>query len=245
MSKSNAPSPGSDPALIEIVPTWEGYERWAEIYDGEDNPLVLLETAHIGTLIGRVTGLKVVDIGCGTGRHAVRLAQEGALVTAVDFSEAMLARARAKPAAETIRFLRHDLARPLPLKNAAFDLVLCCLVLDHIADPGCLFAEFARLCRPDGGVVISAMHPAMSLRGVQARFTDPGSGRQVGPLSHPHRICDYIMSAFGAGLAVTQVSEHAADNALAAHSPRARKYVGWPMLLLMRLVHIDALGRRR
>jgi len=54
-----------------------GYDRWAAIYDGEDNPLVLLEEQHLIPLLGDVRGLDVVDLGCGTGRHAVPLCGGG------------------------------------------------------------------------------------------------------------------------------------------------------------------------
>jgi hypothetical protein len=47
---------------------------------------------------------------------------------------------------------------------------------------------------------------------------------------------DYLMAAAQAGLHLEHVSEHAADAALATRSPRARKYLGWPMLLMMKLV---------
>jgi malonyl-CoA O-methyltransferase len=79
------------------------------------------------------------------------------------------------------------------------------------------------------------MHPAMSLRGVQARFIDPGSGRRISPASHAHQISDYLMAAVRAGLILEQVSEYSMDAALAARSPRAGKYLGWPMLLLLKL----------
>ena len=175
---------------MEIVPTRAGYDRWAEFYDEEDNPLVLLEEKHIGLLAGNVTRLAVADIGCGTGRHALQWAAAGARVTAVDFSEAMLQRARAKPGAGAITFVCHDLARKLPLKNAAFDRVFCCLVLDHIAGLDSFFRELRRLCRPKGRVIISVMHPAMSLKGVQARFIEPASGRRISPASHAHQMSD-------------------------------------------------------
>ncbi len=221
---------------MEVVPTQAGYDRWAEFYDGDDNPLVLLEERHFGQLAGDVAGLAVADIGCGTGRHALRWAAAGARVTAVDFSAAMLKRARSKPGAKAITFIHHDLAKPFPLKSAAFDRVFCCLMLDHIAALDEFFWELRRLCRPAGCVVISVMHPAMSLRGVQARFIDPATGKRISPAGHAHQMSDYLMSAVRVGLRLEHVSEHAADAALAARSPRAKKYLGWPMLLLMKLV---------
>jgi len=225
-----------EPAGMEIVPTRAGYDRWAEVYDEEDNPLVMLEERYLGRLVGKVAGLRVADIGCGTGRHALRWAAAGARVTAVDFSEAMLQRARAKAGAEAVTFIRHDLAKRFPLESGAFDRVCCCLVLDHIGQLKRFFGELRRLCGAGGCVVISVMHPAMSLRGVQARFIDPGSGRRVSLASHAHQMSDYLMAAVRAGLEVEHVSEHAADAALAARSPRAGKYLGWPMLLMMRLI---------
>jgi malonyl-CoA O-methyltransferase len=223
-----------EPMVMDVVPTQAGYDRWAKLYDGEDNPLVLLEEQHIGSLAGDVAGLAVADIGCGTGRHALQLAAAGARVTAVDFSEAMLQRARAKPGSETITFIRHDLAKPLPLPGASFDRVFCCLVLDHIAQLDAFFVELRRLCRPSGCVIVSVMHPAMSLRGVQARFIEPSTGRRISPAGHAHGMSNYLMAAVRAGLALEHVGEHAPDAALTSRSPRSAKYAGWPMLLLMK-----------
>lgn len=222
---------------LVTLPTRTGYDRWAEIYDGEGNPLVMLEEPHVDALLGPVRGLGVLDVGCGTGRHALRLAGAGASVTALDFSEGMLAKARAKPGAERIRFVQHDLAHPLPCPDAAYERVLCGLVIDHIIGLVGLFREMARVCRPHpaGSVVISVMHPAMMLRGVQARFRDPNTGVETRPKSVPNQISDYVMAASRAGLRIDHMSEHNADEDLARRVPRAEKYVGWPMLLMMRL----------
>jgi malonyl-CoA O-methyltransferase len=225
----------SSPPDIDVLPTRDGYDRWAEIYDGDNNPLVALEEPWVDQLLGDVRGLIVADIGCGTGRHAIRMAAAGATVHAVDFSEGMLARARAKSQDRNITFHVHDLARPLPFPNAMFDRVLCGLVLDHIADLDGLFQEMHRICRPSGFAVISVMHPAMMLRGVQARFTDPGTGRETRPASVPNQLSDYVMAAVRAGFALDHLSEQAVDEALASRLERARKYLGWPMLFLMKL----------
>ncbi|HEU4440062.1 MAG TPA: class I SAM-dependent methyltransferase, partial [Methylomirabilota bacterium] len=201
------------------------------------NPLIALEERHIDALIGEVSGLAVADVGCGTGRHAIRLAAAGARVTALDFSPGMLAAARAKPGAERVRFLRHDVTDPLPFDDAAVDRVLCCLVVEHVVDLPALYRELARVCapRPRGAIVVSAMHPAMGERGVQPRFHDPRSGERTQAASRPHAISDYVTAARSAGLSVERLDEHPVDESLAAAYPRGARYLGWPMLLLMKL----------
>jgi hypothetical protein len=127
----------------------------------------------------------------------------------------------------------------LPLASGTFDRVVCGLVLDHISDLDLLFAEMKRICKPapppEGAIVISIMHPVMMLRGVQARFTDPKTGRETRPQSVANQMSDYIMAATRTGLVLDHMSEHAVDDALAARCPRAGKYLGWPLLLMMRL----------
>jgi len=214
----------------------EGYDRWAQFYDEDGNPLPALEERHVPALIGDVAGLDVADVGCGTGRHAVRLAAAGARVTALDSSPGMLGAASRKPGAEKVRFVVHDITRALPLADAAFDRVLCCLVADHVPDLGALFGELARICRrgPGAAIVFSSVHPALMLRGVQARFRDPRTGARAQVESSPHQVSDYVTAALGAGLRIVHVSEHAVDAALVASNPRAEKYLGWPMLFVMK-----------
>lgn len=218
-----------------VVSTQTGYDRWSEIYDEEFNALVQLEEPAVRARLGDVAGLDVIDLGSGTGRHAVWLVEHRANVTAVEFSQGMIAKARAKPGWDRVRLVDHDLTTPVPLPDASFDRVLNCLVLDHIFDLPHVFAEFRRLCRPDGFIVTSIMHPAMMLRGVQAHFTDPRTGDDIHPRSAPNQISDYVLAALGVGLQIEHMSEHAVDEQLAARSPRAAKYLGWPLLLLMQL----------
>jgi ubiquinone/menaquinone biosynthesis C-methylase UbiE len=218
-----------------VLPTRDGYDLWAQVYDGDGNPLLALEAPHVSRLLGEPAGRSVADVGCGTGRHAVALAQAGARVTAVDFSGGMLSQAKSKPGAEQVRFVAHDLSQPLPFEDGSFDRVLCCLVLEHVQDLTHAFRELGRICKPEGRVVVTCMHPAMMLKGVQARFTDPASGLETRPESHAHQVSDYVMGAVRAGLPLREVSEHLVDDALARQLPRAQKYLGWPMLLVMSL----------
>ena len=164
------------------------------------------------------------------------MAGAGARITALDFSSRMLAEARKKAGESDVRFQLHDLSQPLPFAADNFDRVLCALVVDHIEDLDKLFTEMHRVCRPTGNVIVSGMHPAMMLRGVQARFRLPETDREIRPASCPHQMSDYVMAAARAGFAFNHFSEHVVDENLAGRLERARKYLGWPMLFLMRLL---------
>jgi malonyl-CoA O-methyltransferase len=213
-----------------------GYDRWAEVYDHDANPLPALEEPFFRKAAGDVNNRNVLDLGCGTGRHALWLAAAGATVTAVDFSEGMLAAARRKPGADGIRFFQHDIHSPLPFADNEFDLVVSGLVLEHIRELSPFFAEIKRVLKSAGRAVVSAMHPAMFLRGSQARFTDPTTGELVQPGSIPHSISAFVMSATRASFQLTDIEEIAPDDDFAAHYPRAEKYIGWPMLVVIQLV---------
>jgi malonyl-CoA O-methyltransferase len=147
----------------------------------------------------------------------------------------MLVEARLKPGAPAVRFLTHDLHDPLPFSDRTFDVVVSGLVLEHLRDLAVFFGEARRVLRPGGRSVVSAMHPAMFLRGSQARFTDPASGEVVQPGSFPHQLADFVMAAVRAGFHIEAMGEHAPDAQFAAHYPRAEKYIGWPMLVVLQL----------
>ena len=221
--------------MVEVLKSVRaGYDRWALVYDHDANPLVALEEPVVRTAVGDVGGLSGLDLGCGTGRHALWLAATGAKVTALDFSEGMLAEARRKPGAESIRFLWHDAHEPLPF-GTEFDVVVSGLVLEHICDLGPFYGEICRVLKPGGRAVISGMHPAMHLRGSQARFTDPESGDIIQPGSVPHSISAFVMAAMRAGFQIADVVELAPNAEFAARYPRAEKYIDWPMLVVLAL----------
>jgi len=213
----------------------DGYDRWAAVYDHDANPLPALEEPIVRAAVGDPRGLEALDLGCGTGRHALWLAARGARVTAVDFSEGMLAEARHKPGAAAIRFVIHDLHERLPFPDRSFDLIVSGLLLEHLRELGGFFGEARRVLRPGGRAIVSAMHPAMFLRGAQARFTDPRSGELVMPGSADHALSALVMATVRAGFRLAGMREAAPDESLAARVPRAAKYIGWPMLVVLEL----------
>jgi SAM-dependent methyltransferase len=210
-----------------------GYDQWAKVYDHDANPLLALEEPHVQRILGRVDGLCILDLGCGTGRHTSWLAAAGAQVTAVDFATGMLLQARRKTQDFGVSYVIHDLHDSLPYRAGAFDVVLSCLVLEHLDSLADFFANIYQVTAPGGRTVVSTVHPAMFLRGSQAQFTDPSSGDVVRPGSHAHSIGDCVMAAIDAGFELRGVEEFAPDAAFVSVYSRAEKYQGWPMLLLM------------
>jgi ubiquinone/menaquinone biosynthesis C-methylase UbiE len=216
-----------------VLPTREGYDRWAAIYDTMGNWLLALEEPEVERALGDVAGLHILDVGTGTGRHAIKLAAAGARVTALDFSEQMLAKAREKPGAGGIRFVVHDVTAPLPFADGLFDRVLSALVLEHIAKPAPFFRELGRVARAGGRIVVTAMHPAMFQKGISANFHDDTG--EVRPRSYVATVSDYVMGAIEGGLQIVALSEHSVDDRLAERYERARKLLGWPALFVMTL----------
>ncbi len=228
----------------ELERVREGYDRWAAVYAEDGNPLTSLEEPRIKAAAGEVRGSAVLDLGCGTGRHTAWLAAAGAAVTALDFSEGMLREARRKTEGHAIHFVTHDLRHRLPFADDAFDVVVSGLVLEHVRDLRAFFREVHRVTRSGGRAAISAMHPAMFLRGSQARFTDPASGELVAPGSVRHELGEITMAALAAGFVVHAIHEHAPDRQFAEQFPRAAKYVDWPMLVVFEL-RVPSVEERR
>ena len=223
-----------------VLPTREGYDRWAATYDTMGNWLLELEEPEVDRALGDVEGLDVLDVGAGTGRHAIRIAAAGARVTAIDFSDEMLAKAREKPGADRVRWLVHDVARPLPFAANSFDRVLSALVLEHIPvdELASFFGELGRVARDDGVIVVTAMHPAMFVKGVSANFRDESG--EVRPRSYVATLSDYVMGAIHAGLVILALGERSVDAELVVRNERSRKWLGWPALFVMTLKRAPA-----
>ena len=219
----------------ELAGVRHGYDQWAQVYDHDRNPLTALEEPRVRSAVGDVRGQSVLDLGCGTGRHAIWLAAAGAVVTGVDFSEGMLDEARRKARGAGIDFIQHDLHHPLPFLDRSFDVVVSGLVLEHLRDLRAFLREAYRVTRVRGRAVVSAMHPAMFLRGSQARFTDPSSGQVVKPGSVAHQLDEMTTAASAVGFHIGALHEDSPDRQFAQRFPRAEKYIGWPMLVVLEL----------
>jgi len=108
-----------------------------------------------GLISGGRSGLDALDVGCGTGFLSFELAARGHRVTGIDFAAAMLNEARRKTALTnvSVRFEQGD-AENLPFTARVFDLVVCRHVLWTLPHPEAAVAEWVRVLRPGGRLVV-------------------------------------------------------------------------------------------
>lgn len=101
------------------------FENYGEKYDQEGFAQGTIgECDFIEKELNENKSLKILDVGCGTGRHSIELSKRGYKVTGIDLSEAQLRKAKEKAQANqlSIEFLQHD-ARNLPFENQ-FDVAI-------------------------------------------------------------------------------------------------------------------------
>jgi SAM-dependent methyltransferase len=206
---------------VERVGTVDGYRVWSATYDDGHNTAFDYDEPIVKEIMDAVPAGVAVDAACGTGRFSALLAARGHRVIGVDSSPDMLARARANVPSGDFRC--GDLGE-LPVADASADLVTCGLALAHVPDLRPAFAEFARVLRPGGHLVISDMHPERILRGAipTLRDSDGRPGRLPG---HRHLVGDYLRAALAAGLELRRCEEPLPEPALAA--PRATELGPW------------------
>ncbi|MGW4482982.1 class I SAM-dependent methyltransferase [Amycolatopsis sp. NPDC004368] len=109
-------------------------------------------------LAGDVAGRSILDAGCGSGPLSAALRDRGATVTGIDASAGMLEQARLR-LGSSVDLRVVDLADPLPFADGSFDDVVASLVLHYLEDWGPTLAEFRRVLRPGGRLLVSVDHP--------------------------------------------------------------------------------------
>ncbi len=138
-------------------------DRMADVYDdwyGE-----ITDTAACVDALRRLAGPgpgPVLELGVGTGRLAIPLAEAGLAVTGIDSSPAMLARLAAKPGGDRVEVIEGDMTDP-PVADKRFGLVVVAYnTLFNLIEPGAqqaCIANAASLLTSDGRFVVEAFVP--------------------------------------------------------------------------------------
>lgn len=193
--------------------TETGYRQWADGYDAQ---LGYEEEFGRGRMFPEAEGVireivdtrpagAALDAACGTGRVAAYLRARGHQVIGVDSSPDMLAVARKRvPDGD----FREGVLERLPLRDDSVDVAVCTLALCHVPDLRPVMAEFARVLRPGGDLLISDMHVEQVFRGSVVKALGPG-GEPGLVATYRHQPGDYLRAALAAGLRVRRCEEPA------------------------------------
>ncbi|MGC4104551.1 class I SAM-dependent DNA methyltransferase [Ferruginibacter sp.] len=188
----------------------EAYNNWSQQYDTNENKTRDLEAKALKTVVADVQFDHCLEIGCGTGKNTQWLITKAKHITAVDLSEAMLAKAKQKIVTDAVQFIQADITLPWAFTNKQYDLVTFSLVLEHIQDLDAIFSKVAAVLAPGGHVYIGELHPFKQYSGSKARF-ETATGTQVVEC-YDHHISEFVGAAKKHGLQLVELDEYFDDD---------------------------------
>ncbi|MFZ5973856.1 MAG: class I SAM-dependent methyltransferase [Bacillota bacterium] len=132
------------------------YDSWYETKMGSFVDKVETELAF--NLFKVKDGMRVLDVGCGTGNYSIKLAKLGCIVTGIDISDNMLGIARDKAKKEDlqIQFVQMD-AYKLEFEDESFDGVFCMTAIEFLSRPEKALDEFFRVVKKGGQVLVGTI----------------------------------------------------------------------------------------
>ncbi|MEP6845194.1 MAG: class I SAM-dependent methyltransferase, partial [Panacibacter sp.] len=190
--------------------TREAYNSWSAQYDTNINKTRDLEADALRLALADITFDKCLEIGCGTGKNTVWLLAKAKHVTAVDLSEEMLAKAKAKITSEYVEFVQADITNDWTFVTQLYDLVTFSLVLEHIENLEPVFKKAAQALRKGGYVYVGELHPFKQYIGSKARFENDNGTHVVE--CYNHHVSDFISAAKMHGLITTDIKEYFDDD---------------------------------
>lgn len=156
------------------------HQSWTNTYlTAENDKFFGLAFDYIARVLSAPRNSIILDAGCGSCAHSIRLANRGFLVRAVDFSESVLkeaeANVKAKGLETKIRIQREDILS-LSFEDETFSYILCWGVLMHVPDLETAISELTRVLKP-GGMLVIGENNMYSLESIIQR--DPKSVKKT------------------------------------------------------------------
>ena len=188
----------------------EGYSRWAATY--EETIKHDMDVWLLGEL-QTVCWDKIercADLGCGTGRTAAWLASNGVrTIDGIDATPQMLERARARNVFASLNLADVSDTR---LPGATYDLVITCLVDEHLAELAPLYVEAARIAQVGAAFVLVGFHPFFIMAVGMPTHFKASDGEPVAIETHVHLFSDHTKAAFAAGWQLAEFQEQVIDD---------------------------------
>jgi ubiquinone/menaquinone biosynthesis C-methylase UbiE len=192
----------------------QAYNIWAGSYDAQpDNLMLALDETVFGELFNSIdiTGKKIIDVGCGTGRHWKKIMDKApAHLTGFDVSENMLDMLQKKfPQADT-QVIQNDSLQPLQDKSCA--LVISTLTIAHIENAAAALQEWNRVLQPGGSMLITDYHPVALEKGAKRTFKNGAA--LIAIKNYVHRVSDITAMAKQLNLTTVRLIEKNIDDSM-------------------------------
>jgi SAM-dependent methyltransferase len=204
-----------------------GYAEWVPTYERTVQDAMDIALLEALASVPWATLRTAADLGCGTGRTGAWLRGRGvAAIDGVDLTAEMLAVARERGVYR--RLVEADVAAT-GLEASAYDLVIACLVDEHLPDLRPLYREAWRLARSEGLFVLAGFHPHFIMAfGVPTHF-DSASGEPVAIETHVHLLSEHVAAALDADWALVEMRERVIDDGWLEVKPQWERYREHPV----------------
>ncbi|HVM89329.1 MAG TPA: class I SAM-dependent methyltransferase [Puia sp.] len=190
--------------------TRNAYNNWSSQYDSNENKTRDMEAVALRKSLENIFFTTCLEMGCGTGKNTEWLAKKARHVTAVDFSDEMLVKAKQKITSSNVVFRQADINGVWHFAEGKYDLVTFSLVLEHIENLDHIFENVSAMLNADGHVYIGELHPFKQYSGSKARF-ETETGLHIVEC-YTHHISDFIQSAKKQGLEIADINEYFDDD---------------------------------
>jgi SAM-dependent methyltransferase len=204
-----------------------GYGEWVATY--EDTVEDAMDIALLDELreVPWSSVGAAADLGCGTGRTGTWMHDHGvAVIDGLDLTPEMLEVARGRGVYR--RLVEGDVAAS-GLASEDYDLVMTCLVDEHLAEIEPLYAEAFRLARPGGTFVLVGFHPHFIMAAGMPTHFDSASGEPVAIDTYVHLLSEHVTAGLAAGWRLVEMRERVIDDAWLELKPKWERLRGQPV----------------
>ena len=184
----------------------KAYNHWANIYDSNENKTRDLDKIVTQKTLQQIDFDAVVELGCGTGKNTEWLVEKAKSITAMDFSEGMLAKAREKITSEKVIFRQADVTQNWNIAEDSADLICCNLILEHIKDLKGIFRQAYATLKEGGHFFVCEYHPFKQYLGGKARYETENGELEVLE-TYTHHVSEFLGDTFEAGFQLKDLKE--------------------------------------
>jgi len=209
-----------------VVSARDGYSEWATTYESSVPDLLDIQV---------LDGLKSVawhetkcclDFACGTGRTGQWLSEhEVSVIDGLDITPAMVDKAKKRA---IYRSLHVGSVEHTQLSENQYDLIVMCLVDEHLSSLSKVYREARRLSCSNSFFVVVGMHPFFFMNGMPTHFDD-SNGEPKAIETHVHLMSDHFEAAKMAGWKLVEIFEGTIDDKWIKIKPKWNKFRGCPI----------------